>query len=373
MSTEAASRVDFSTIRYAQVWEDAEVLLGGLEVGPHDVCLSIASAGDNALSLLTRAPRKVVAVDVNPAQLACLELRVAAIRSLDHGACLELLGLRSSALTPEGSNRRMALYQQIQRDLPEPARAFWDAHPDFIRRGAATVGKFERYFEFFRTRVLPWIHSRRTVAQLLAGGTATERRRFYAERWNIWRWRLLFRLFFSRGVMGRLGRDPAFFRYVDGPVADRILERTRYALTELDPVENPYLHWILTGHHGPVLPQAWRPENFASLQANLERLELRLGSVEEVLAAHPGRDFSRFNLSDIGEYMSEDGFRALLEAVCAKAVPGARLAYWNMLAVRHRPESMASRLRRLTEQAEAWHARDRAFFYRAFVLEEVMG
>lgn len=371
MSTEAARRVDFSTIRYAQVWEDAEVLLGGLEVGPPDVCLSIASAGDNALSLLTRAPRKVVAVDVNPAQLACLELRVAAIRGLDHGACLELLGLRPSPPAPEA--RRMDLYQQIRRNLPESARTYWDAHPDFIRRGAATVGKFERYFELFRSRVLPWIHSGQTVAQLLAGGTAAERRRFYAERWNTWRWRLLFRLFFSRGVMGRLGRDPAFFRYVDGPVATRILERTQFALTALDPAENPYLHWILTGHHGPVLPHPWRPENFARIRANLERLELRLGSVEEVLAAHPGRDFTRFNLSDIGEYMSEDAFRALLEAICAKAVPGARLAYWNMLAARHRPESMAARLRRLTDQAEAWHARDRAFFYRAFVLEEVMG
>ena len=49
MQSEAASRADFSTIRYGQVWEDADVLLAGLDVQPGDVCLLIVLAGDNAL------------------------------------------------------------------------------------------------------------------------------------------------------------------------------------------------------------------------------------------------------------------------------------------------------------------------------------
>ena len=38
MRSEAAERADFSEIRYAQVWEDADVLLRGLDVQPGDVC-----------------------------------------------------------------------------------------------------------------------------------------------------------------------------------------------------------------------------------------------------------------------------------------------------------------------------------------------
>ena len=53
MSTEAAARSDFSFIRYAQCWEDADILLEALDIGEGDVCLSIASAGDNSLSLLS--------------------------------------------------------------------------------------------------------------------------------------------------------------------------------------------------------------------------------------------------------------------------------------------------------------------------------
>ena len=54
MKSEAAARADFSRLRYAQCWEDADVLLAGLDVQPSDTCLTVASAGDNTLSLLTR-------------------------------------------------------------------------------------------------------------------------------------------------------------------------------------------------------------------------------------------------------------------------------------------------------------------------------
>ena len=55
MGSEVAAKADFTGIRYAQCWEDADVLLAGLDVKPGDTCLSIASAGDNALALLARS------------------------------------------------------------------------------------------------------------------------------------------------------------------------------------------------------------------------------------------------------------------------------------------------------------------------------
>src|SRR5438128_5242263 len=92
VTSEAAGRADFSGIRYAQCWEDADILLEALDIRPGDVCLSIASAGDNTLALLARSPARVIAVDLSAAQLACLELRVAAYRELNHAELLELIG-----------------------------------------------------------------------------------------------------------------------------------------------------------------------------------------------------------------------------------------------------------------------------------------
>jgi S-adenosylmethionine-diacylglycerol 3-amino-3-carboxypropyl transferase len=361
-----AARADFSAIRYAQCWEDADILLESLDVRPGDTCLSIASAGDNTLALLTRAPARVIALDLSAAQLACLELRVAAYRALEHPELLELVGSRAS-------DQRALLYVRCRPHLAPATRTFWDARPAAIAAGIGGAGKFERYLALFRQRVLPLVHSARTRRDLLAGGAIAERERFYARRWDTWRWRLVFRLFFSRFVMARAGRDPAFFRYVEGSVAERILARAHHALTALDPAANPYLHWILTGRHGAALPYALRPEHFATIRANLGRLEWRQQSLEDFAAVAAPGSVDRFNLSDIFEYVAPAAYQASLERLLSVARPGARLAYWNMLAPRSRPAALADRLRPLTELAARLHQADKAFFYSAFVVEEVTG
>jgi S-adenosylmethionine-diacylglycerol 3-amino-3-carboxypropyl transferase len=369
-TTEAATRADFSRIRYAQVWEDADILVAALDVQPTDTVVSIASAGDNALALLGAGAARVVALDLNPAQLACLELRVAAYRELSHAELLALIGSR-----PGTAAQRAALYQRCRPRLAAATQSFWDAHGEAIAGGIGGAGKFENYFRLFRSRVLPLVHRRATVEALLRGGAAAERERFYAERWDTWRWRLLFKVFFSRWMMGRLGRDPAFFKYVEGSVADRILARTRHALTALDPADNPYLRWILTGTHGAALPWALRAENFETIRARLDRLEWREDTLEGFLgreqAGGAAPPVVKFNLSDIFEYMSEENTAALLARCADASAPGGRLAYWNMLAPRRRPEALAARLRPREDVAGPLFAQDKAFFYSALVVEEV--
>ena len=362
MQSEAAQHADFSQIRYAQCWEDADILVEALAPGPGKRCLSICSAGDNTLALLARSPDYVLAIDLSEAQLACLELRMAAYRALQHDELLALIGSRDS-------EHRVVLYRKCRELLSPSAKSFWDERTRVIESGIGGAGKFERYFRIFRERVLPLIHSRKSVRALLEPRTLEERIAFYHDVWNNLRWRMLFRIFFSRRTMGMLGRDPAFFRYVEGSVSDRILKRTSHALTELAPADNPYMHWILTGTHNGVLPFALREENFESIRRNLDRLEVRRGAIEN-LATMQGW-FDCFNLSDIFEYMSSENYELELERIVSLSRTGTRLAYWNMLAPRRRPERMANKLEPLTELSSTLFAQDKAFFYSAFVVERV--
>ena len=58
--------------------------------------------------------------------------------------------------------------------------------------------------------------------------------------------------------------------------------------------------------------------------------------------------------------------------IVSRAPSGARLAYWNMLVPRRRPESLATALRPLRDLSAQLFARDQAFFYSALVVEEVV-
>ena len=350
------------TIRYGQCWEDADVLAEGLAVGPGARVLSIASAGDNALALLIDDPAGVVAVDLNPAQVACLALRVAAFRTLEHAEILALVGARES-------DRRAALYARCRPALDAPTRAFWDGRPDAIDRGIGNAGTFESFFRLFRRRILPLAHRRATVRQLLAGGgTADQRRRWYDARWETARWRWLFAVATSRAVLGR-ARYPTAFSQVEGSPADRLRARVRQSVTATDPAQNSYLQTVLTGAP-QSLPRYLRPEHHGAIRDRLDRLSWRLGSLDDVLR-QPGAPFTHFNLSDVFEYLAPAQANALFTHVADAAAPGARLAYWNVLADRQPGPALRSRLVRLDALADRLHATDRAPFYSAFHVDEV--
>lgn len=363
--SEIAGKAAFDQIRYAQLWEDADVLTEALGSRPGARLVSICSAGDNALALLLLDPAKVVAVDLSATQIACLRLRIAMFRTLAHAEFLELIGARQS-------DRRPLLLARASKELPPEDRLFWESQKDAIAaHGVGGIGKFERYFRLFRQYFLPLVHDQRTIADVFQPRPRPARETFMRERWNSWRWRLLLKIFFSNFVMGRLGRDPAFFDQVEGSAAQHVARRIEHAAVTLDPADNPYLHWILTGGHGKALPLAWRPESYDIIRARLDRLDLRHGSLEDLTSE--GQRFDGFNLSDIFEYMSMPVFETVYGSILACAAPGARLVYWNMMVPRRVPEAHRPRIATLSESERIGKAQDKAFFYSDFVVEEVKG
>ena len=362
--SEVAEKASFDRIRYAQCWEDADILLEAADVGAGDTCLSIASAGDNTLALVGAGAKKVIAADLSAAQIACLELRVAAYRKLTHGEFLELLGQNASI-------DRIVHYHRCRLQLSAGAREFWDARTTQVRRGIAQGGKFERYLSTFRRFLLPLTQRRQTVSQLFELETEEQRRALYDSHWNNRRWQFLCFLFFGRTSLGRFGRDPSFTQFADETVWASLQRRLPQALVVQEPAANPYLQWILKGRFETALPWSWREENFNSIRDNLDALEWHCDSIEAVLAELPDNTLNSCNLSDIFEYMSEPAYESLLKEFIRVGAPGCRLVYWNVVVKRSRPECLSQALTPLRALASRLHAQDKAFFYRHFVVEEV--
>jgi len=363
MTSEIASKAAFDHIRYAQLWEDADVLTQALGDQSGGTLVSICAAGDNALAMLTLDPTKVVVVDLSPAQIACLKLRIGAFQHLTHAEFIALMGARPH-------HDRKALLAKALTDADEETRLFWDElAADVATHGAGGVGKFERYFRIFRTRLLPLVHSTKTLDDVFTPRNKADRQTFYDTRFNTWRWRLLLNVFFSRFVMGRMGRDKAFFDHVQGSPAQHVARRIHHAAVDTDPSTNPYLHWILKGTHGDALPMTWRAEHFEVIKSRLDRLDIRPGSLEAFVST--GEKADGFNLSDIFEYMSPDVFAQVYGSILTASAPDARLVYWNMMAPRRVPAEFTGKIITLTDTEDRLKAIDKAFFYSDFVVEQV--
>ena len=107
------------TFLYHTSWEDSAVDRATLKPGPGDRVLTLTSGGDNAMAYLLHGVDAVVAVDMNPAQSALLELKAAAVRALPYADLWRLLG--------EGRHPAAAgLFETaIAPWLSQAATAFW--------------------------------------------------------------------------------------------------------------------------------------------------------------------------------------------------------------------------------------------------------
>ena len=354
-------------IHYAQCWEDPRTLTRGLKIAPEDDVVSIASGGDNSFALLLSGPRSLTAVDSNPAQIFLVELKMRAIQKLDYDDFVGFVGARPC-------HRRLRLYQHLRPTLSEGARDFWDGQVESLKLGIIHCGKFENYFSLFRRLVLPVIHPRGTARQLLAAWSAEEQRAFYDQVWNNRRWRWLFRLFFGKFLLGHLGRRPSYFRYVKiDDVAEELLRRTRHGLSEIPTCDNFFVEYILTGAYRnletahPYLAES----NFRFLQGNVGRMRQVCASLQEHLRSLPPGSVSKFNLSDIFEYVSDQDFEGMLQDILRVCCDDARLAYWTLLVDRDVPSCLADQITPRRSDSEKLFGTNRTFFYGSFGLWQV--
>lgn len=346
-------------IRYANCWEDADVLLEGLDVQNQDKVLSIGSAGDNSFSLLSKSPEFVVAVDINLVQLNLIELKKATFQALNHNEFLSFLGF-------EKSLDRIALYNKVREYLSPELQMFWDERTDEIYSGIIYAGKFERYFKMFRKWILPMVHTKNRINTLFLEKDQAAQKLFFNKRWNNLRWRILFKLFFSKFVMGRLGRDPAFLKEVEVPVSEFIIGQAEKHLSSVYAQKNYFLNFIMKGNFGEHLPHYARKENFELIKLNVDRLVVFNGLAEDAFKKYKG--FNKFNLSNIFEYMNPELFKNVTNNFVENAQEGARFAYWNLMVPRRMHEFTLelSPQGLLTQDLRTF---DKGFFYKGINID----
>lgn len=363
MSDNISHKVQLDFIRYANCWEDPEVLIKGLNLEKGKRILSIASAGDNSFSLLTTEPELLVAFDLNPTQLYLVELKKLAIQHLSREETIAFLGFTEN-------QHRLKIYEGFKSELSREALEFWGKNLELIKNGVIHCGKFEKYFQLFGHRILPFIHTKKRVEALLSKKSADEQEIFYTKNWNTWRWRLLFKIFFSKAVMGKKGRDPQFLKEVKVSVGTFIFNQAATQLRSTFAQDNFILRYNLTGNFGTLLPHYLQEENYDLIKQNLSKLEVFRGTTDDAIAKF-GK-FDGMNLSDIFEYMDPNTFTQIGNSLHAGLNENGTIGYWNLMVPRVLSTDLPKQFQLNQELSNELTRIDKGFFYHGFYSDKAI-
>lgn len=364
MSNKITERASFDLIRYANCWEDADILVQSLAPNPGSRILSIASAGDNSFSLLVSNPEIVAAVDISIIQLYLVELKKIAIKQLEYDAVLSFLGFNST------QNRIQIFEIELKPHLSDACATYWQIHLNQIEAGIINQGKFEKYFQLFSKKILPFVHSSKTVEKLLLPKTQIEQLEFYNQKWNTWRWKLFFKIFFSKYIMGKYGRDPEFLKQVNITVGEFIFQKADKHLKSYLATNNFMLRYCLTGSFGKSLPHYLIKENFEVIKKDIDKIVLFNGYAEDAIKKFGKFDF--MNLSNIFEYMDEHLFLNTAQNLVEGMNAGGKIAYWNLMVPRKISKLIPNKVKYLDTFSTGMSANDKGFFYNEFILEECL-
>lgn len=330
------------TFLYHVSWEDSAVDRELLRPAAGDRVLTLTSGGDNALAFLLHDVAAVVAVDVNPAQSALLELKAAAARALPYEDLWALLGEGKHADAASLFDRHLAPW------LSQSATAFW--RPRVARYfsprtgGLYAQGGHGAIFRVVRAAARPlgldkWLSDCATAPSLEAQIKAWERGWpvAFAKRAPAWlvsaASAVVASLVLNRITLWLGGGIPVNqWRMIEG---DGVRLSTYIART-LDGVahhchvkaDNPYYHVSLMGRFDAAAPVDWlKRESVAALRKEgvLDRLSVVTQPFLDALTSRG--PYSIVVLMDHVDWCDEAYARKLAAALAANVRRGGRVIW----------------------------------------------
>jgi S-adenosylmethionine-diacylglycerol 3-amino-3-carboxypropyl transferase len=374
---------------YNTCWEDPALDRVALGLTPDDRVLVITSAGCNALDYLLAGAGAVHAVDVNPIQNALLELKIAAIRALDHDEFFALFGLGRT------QDARRLYRDRLRTQLSPFARTYWDGHIGFFLGERWRSSFYYRGSSGFLARLAlanaVILHGLRgPLRELLEADTVERQRDIYHRKIERRIWTPWFRWFLNRSfTLSLIGvpwpqRNQIQTQYPGG-VPQFVRDAVEVVVTQLPFRDNYFWRVYFQGHYTPdCCPEYLKSANFSLLRERVGRLTIDTATVTEyVRRSEPG--ISKFVLLDHMDWMDcydRPGLADEWTAILEKARPGARAIYRSAglrvtfldgLRVRHRgtDAALGDLLRYHPEWSAKLHERDRVHTYGSFHIADL--
>jgi S-adenosylmethionine-diacylglycerol 3-amino-3-carboxypropyl transferase len=323
----------FKGLVYPQIWEDPEVDMRAMAIEPHHHVVAISSGGCNVLSYLTANPARITAVDLSPAHVALVKLKLAGLQNFpDWQTFYKFFG-------EARARDNVADYGIYLRDRIDPeVRRYWDKRSPNGRR---RISCFARNI-YHKGLLGRFIGAGHVLARLggadLSGitgcRTLEEQRSFFDreiaplfEKRSI-RWLTSF-----RASLFGLGIPPSQYEALsEGKPMVEVLRRRLHRLACDFPLSENYFAWqafnraYAPGAAGP-LPPYLQAHHFDALRKRADRVRMLHASLTDTLAAMPEGSAHRFVLLDAQDWMTDAQLNALWAAITHAAAPDARVIF----------------------------------------------
>ncbi len=329
----------FSGLVYPQIWEDPDVDMEalGLESGTPDASnkriVAIASGGCNVLSYLSARPAAIEAVDINPAHVALVKLKLAALQHLpSHEAFFRFFGYAD-----EKAN--IKAYDRFIRDHLDPeSRAFWEnrnlLHARRITLFARNVYRFGMLGRFIGVaHFLAKLYGKNPRRMLTAKSLEQQRWLFETQLAPLFDTKLVRFLCNMPVALYGLGIPPAQYDALAGGGSMSTVLRERLERLCCDfPLEDNYFAWQAFGRCYDVegrqaMPLYLRADHYGTLRDEADKVRVTHASMTEFLAGQDPDRFDGYLLLDAQDWMTAQQMTDLWTEITRTARPGGRVVF----------------------------------------------
>lgn len=306
-------------IVFGMVHEDAQVEVAVLrrvrKTVKKPVAFCIGSGGCTALSLLLEQPSQLHIVDINSAQVCLIELKIAALQTLQHNEILRCF-LRDAR----------PFYKRLRAQSSTRTQNFWDENRELLKSGLNRCGIIEQLSRAI-SFALPLTFGAKRVERMFAFQDIQKQRAYYRRSWNKWLWRAAFSMVLSKPIL-RLLYARGFVSQVPTDFAQQMKGRVDEVFTHFPAATNPYLWQTFRGQmplRNEALPLCLQRENFDIIRANLNCVTLQHADAATYLEAQAPDSIDFFALSNILEVTTIEYSKQLFRAVHRAATPNAMI------------------------------------------------
>ncbi|MDO9373420.1 MAG: DUF3419 family protein [Ferruginibacter sp.] len=352
-------QVSLSKLVFTQNWEDPESDHAALRIQPNESVMAITSGGCNVLGFLLFDPAVIYSVDINSAQSFILELKIAALKTLEHEAFIGFSGLKDYP-------QRLLLYDQEKLQLSPPAREYWDKQASLIEAGFLMNGKYERFIKG-AGKFIGLLQGKNRVRELLTIKTKEAQQKFFDEVWNTRRFHYLFKILFNKWILARRGLVSDYFHFDDGSksFADSFFNRSLKVFRNIPVKGNYFLHLYLTGRYRDTdeVPSYLQKQHYEVIKERVNRIQIITAEAQHWIDTMQNDSIDCFALSNICELMSEQETQRLFTAVYRTAKKDARIIFRNLMIPREVPHHLEIHLPKNEVLSRRLLDTDRSFVY----------